>query len=325
MHLIEITDKQQLNDFVGSQPMSQILQSWQWGEFQEKVSGRVWRIGVLDDDKLVASAKIISKDLPMGKKYFYCGRGPVVSKKTDRPQAVKLLFEKIKKLAKAEGIMFLRFDPTEKSIIFEQKHKFIKTLDVQPSKTIVLDLTKTETELKQGMHHKTRYNINLAIKKGVKIVPGGLDRFEDFWSLLAQTSDRDKFMTHGRNYFKAMLEIADNPVKLFFAEFKGRPITTALVSFFGHTAAYLHGGSADQERNTMAPYLLQWQMIKLAKADGRKYYDFYGIDEDKWPGVTRFKKGFGGSEVNYPGTFDLVYDQGWYSIYKMVRKVRRTF
>jgi len=41
--------------------------------------------------------------------------------------------------------------------------------------------------------------------------------------------------------------------------------------------------------------------------------------------VTRFKKGFGGFEVNYPGTFDLVFDTGWYSIYKMVRKVRRTF
>ena len=75
----------------------------------------------------------------------------------------------------------------------------------------------------------------------------------------------------------------------------------------------------------MAPHLLQWHAIKLAKANGQKYYDFHGIDEARWPGVTRFKLGFGGFEVNYPGTFDLVYDPGWYSIYKMVRKVRRTF
>src|SRR3989338_8328575 len=122
-----------------------------------------------------------------------------------------------------------------------------------------------------------------------------------------------------------MIELEDCPVKLYFAEFKGKPISTALISFFGDTATYLHGGSSNQERNVMAPYLMHWHIIKLAKAQGQKYYDFHGISEDKWPGVTRFKKGFGGYELNYPGTFDLAYDQGWYSIYKMVRKVRRTF
>lgn len=325
MQIIEITDKNQLNDFVGSQPMSQFLQSWQWGEFQEKVSGRVWRFGVLDQDRLAASAKVITKDLPMGKRYFYCGRGPIISAKADKKSVVQLLFEKIKTLAGEEEIMFLRFDPTEKFIISNLKPKIIKTLDVQPSQTIMLDLTKTETELLRGLSQKTRYNIKLAMKKGVKVVQSDLSGFEEFWNLLAQTSDRDKFMTHGRSYYRAMLEINDNPIKLFFAKFRGKPIATALVSFFGDTAAYLHGGSADEERNTMAPHLLQWEIIKLAKADGRKFYDFYGIDEERWPGVTRFKRGFGGFEVVYPGTFDLVYDRGWYSIYKMVRKVRRTF
>jgi len=75
----------------------------------------------------------------------------------------------------------------------------------------------------------------------------------------------------------------------------------------------------------MAPHLLQWFQIKLAKNQGFKYYDFHGVDEVKWPGVTRFKFGFGAKQADYPGTFDLVYDQGWYNIYKMVRKVRRTF
>ena len=52
---------------------------------------------------------------------------------------------------------------------------------------------------------------------------------------------------------------------------------------------------------------------------------FHGIDENKWPGVTRFKIGFGGQIIKYPGTFDLVYDDAWYNIYKMVRQIRRTF
>lgn len=325
MEIINLTNKQQLNNFVGGQPHAQFLQSWQWGEFQEKVSGQVWRLGVLDNNELVASAKVITKNLPMGKKYFYCGRGPVVAVGADERQAVEPLFKEIEKLAGQAGIMFLRFDPLNELQVISYKSRIIKTLNVQPGKTLVLDLTKTEDELLRQMHQKTRYNINLAVKKGVKIVRGDKTRFEEFWSLLDQTSGRDKFRPHGRDYYKTMIGMENGLVKLFFADYQGKPIAAALVCFFGDTATYLHGGSADEDRNVMAPYLLQWYSVKLAKADGRKYYDFHGIDETKWPGVTRFKKGFGGTEVNYPGTFDLVFDQGWYSIYKMVRKVRRTF
>ncbi len=114
-------------------------------------------------------------------------------------------------------------------------------------------------------------------------------------------------------------------IKLFIAEYKKKPIAANIVSFFGDTAVYMHGASGADHRNVMAPYLLQWHAIKLGKQVGCKYYDFYGIDEKKWPGVTRFKRGFGGRAVNYPGTFDLIFDSSWYNIYKMVRRVRRTF
>ena len=175
------------------------------------------------------------------------------------------------------------------------------------------------------MHQKTRYNIRLAEKKGVKIVESGAARFEEFWQLLVSTGDRDEFNLHGRSYYQEMLKFDSNFVKLFFAESEGKLLAVSLVVFFGDMATYIHGGSANENREVMAPYALQWQMIKLAKQMNYKYYDFHGVDEVKWPGVTRFKFGFGAKQADYPGTFDLVYDQGWYNIYKMVRKVRRTF
>jgi lipid II:glycine glycyltransferase (peptidoglycan interpeptide bridge formation enzyme) len=63
--------------------------------------------------------------------------------------------------------------------------------------------------------------------------------------------------------------------------------------------------------------------MQAAKGLGYKYYDLYGIDEVKWPGVTRFKKGFGGKEVSYPGTFDLVFERIWYNVYGVARRIRR--
>jgi len=302
------------------------LQSWQWGEFHKNVSGNVWRLGIMEEEKLAAVATIIEKALPAGKKYFYCPRGPVINIK-NKNEKIKdiedLLFNEIKKIAENEGAMFLRFDPT--FTIKDLKPTISQTIDVQPSQTLILDLAKTENELLKQMHPKTRYNIKLAEKKGVKVYEAGMAKFEEFWRLLDITGERDYFRLHGRDYYKAMLFLDKDFIKLFVAEHRKKIIAANIISFFGDTATYMHGASANENRNIMAPHKLQWEVIKEAKKKAHKYYDFYGIDEKKWPGVTKFKKGFGGEEIIYPGTFDLVFDQNWYSIYKMIRKVRRTF
>ena len=365
MEVVEIKDKNQLDDFLAKQKHSQFLQAWLWGDFQEKVAGKVFRLGVEEEGKLVAIATIVKKMLPMGKNYFYCPRGPVGkfqiqnskfqtnsnNQIQNSKQVAELLFYEIRELARKEGAMFLRFEPEVELKL--ENWQIEKTLDVQPSKTLILDLNKSEDELLAGMHQKTRYNIRLAEKKGVRLEEAGIESFDKFWELMGQTSDRDDFRLHGIDYYKEMIKLDHRQghrqslrqglrqggasgtggtggtgkdfIKLFFAKYKGKAIAAGIFSFFGNTATYMHGASSDENRNLMAPYSLQWEAIKLAKAKGYKYYDFFGIDEKKWPGITRFKKGFGGKEKKYPGTFDLAFDPGWYSVYKMVRKVRRTF
>jgi lipid II:glycine glycyltransferase (peptidoglycan interpeptide bridge formation enzyme) len=78
----------------------------------------------------------------------------------------------------------------------------------------------------------------------------------------------------------------------------------------------------------MAPYLLHWELIKEAKEKGLKFYDWWGIaasddPKDPWAGITRFKKGFGGEMVSYPGTFDYVLKPAGYEFYKLFRFVKR--
>lgn len=75
----------------------------------------------------------------------------------------------------------------------------------------------------------------------------------------------------------------------------------------------------------MAPFLLQWECIKNAKKDGFRYYDFWGIDEKRWPGVTRFKRNFvnenNGFEVTYPGTYDLICNELLYTLYRIYKRI----
>ena len=323
----EINDKNIWNNLVARHgPKSgSFLQSFEWGEFQKSFGRKIWRLGNFQGDKLESTALIIKQDLSIGKSYLYCPRGPIFSQESTTS---KELFEEILKIAKEKRAIFLRIEPPRECKIPDAKYQMQNTRSIQPRQTILLDFTKEESELLQKMHPKTRYNIRLAERHGVSVEKVDLseENFEMFWKLLVDTSKRDKFSTHPKKYYKKMIETLggsenDAHIALFVAKYKGKPLAAELVMFFGETATYLHGASSEEEHGVMAPYAIHWEIIKEVKKMGYKYYDFWGIDEKKWPGVTRFKRGFGGEEISYPETFDLPVQKLWYKIYCWARKV----
>ncbi len=138
---------------------------------------------------------------------------------------------------------------------------------------------------------------------------------------MEETKERDEFNLHDKDYYFSMIGL--NLIKLYFAKLDGVVIATSIVSYYGDMATYVHGGSSNKNREVMAPFLLQWTAMLDAKKAGLKYYDFYGVDEVKWPGVTRFKMGFSPTVFEYFGTHDQVYNQAWYNVYKWLRNIRR--
>ena len=323
MKSFQLTKKEELNDFIATQKQSQFLQSWEWAEFQKITGEKVIRLGFTEGEKMFFAITLIKNNLPGGLSYLY---SPRIGIKDLKDEQLEFVFNEIKKIAKQENIIFLRLDPLFKiqnSLRFggQAKFKIQKTIDVQPSKTLILDLTRPEEELLKNMHQKTRYNIRLSERKGVAVRSAGPDDFKVWWQIMDATKERDQFRLHGKKYYEKMLSIPF--IKLIVAEYKGKIIAGNIMSFFGDTSTYVHGGSSNANRQVMAPFALQWHAIKEAKKQGLKYYDFNGIDEKKWPGVTRFKKGFSGNEIAYPGTFDMVFDNSKYLIYKMLRRIRR--
>ncbi|MFA5047452.1 MAG: peptidoglycan bridge formation glycyltransferase FemA/FemB family protein [Patescibacteria group bacterium] len=304
-----------------------LLQSWNWGDFQSSLGKKVFRLVVVDDrDKILAVALIIKQKLKFGRSYFYLPRGPVMA---DNPEVLNFLFAEIKKLAKAEKVIFLRFDPAWLDNSVNQQilkdWGFLCSGQVQPQKTLILDLTQSEDKLSAQLKPKTRYNIKVAQKHCVKIDEGD-NYFEDFWSLTVKTGKRDNITTHSKVYYQKMLSTLSPMarLKLIVAKYDNKPVAANLVAYFGAWCVYLHGASDYAYRDKMAPYLLQWEAILDAKARGLKYYDFWGADEAKWPGVTRFKIGFAPQNklVSYVGSWDLVYDKFWFKLYNLIKKIK---
>ncbi|MCU0679111.1 MAG: peptidoglycan bridge formation glycyltransferase FemA/FemB family protein [Planctomycetes bacterium] len=323
-----INSREQLDEFISRGKHSRFIQSWAWGEFQNKNKATIFRLGAEENGELVIAGTIIVKRLGGGYCYLYCPRGPVIREEVGRNknELFRLFFSEMEQLARKEKAIFLRFEP-DKDIKarcreLRTKYKINKTIDIQPPRTLILDLMTDQKELLTKMHPKTRYNIRLAEKKGVKVRRGKGSDFGRFWELMQETVKRDVFRLHPKSYYLNML--STEGIRLYVAEYKGMIIAANILSFFGDTVTYLHGSSANGERQVMAPFLLQWRVIEEARTAGYRYYDFYGIDEKRWPGVTRFKLGFGGYRFEYPGTFDLLFSRVGYNVYWLARKIRRS-
>ncbi len=348
MEIRDITKPEELNEFISSQKRTQFLQSWQWGAFQHAIPNTIFRFGLYDTE-LLASALIIQHTMPLGKKYWYCPRGPIVTVHQPIEQyqkTMQLMIDEIVSRADKVGAMFVKIEPP---IEYRNKHQFEQAVAkyqveqvqfVQPQDSWYLDLDRSKSDLLKAMHQKTRYNIRLAERKGVAFrKAGAVDDFDSFWKLMKMTTKRDKLHSHNRSYYREMLRLLGQSefMRMFVAEYEGKVIAANIVTFFGDTVTYMHGASSNKHRNLMAPHLLQWEQIKRAKERGHQYYDFWGVvpvgdnadskssHMKSWAGITRFKKGFGGEGVSYVGAYDIVLDKSWYTAYKLAQATKKFF
>jgi lipid II:glycine glycyltransferase (peptidoglycan interpeptide bridge formation enzyme) len=155
-----------------------------------------------------------------------------------------------------------------------------------------------------------------------------------FLTLNKETAVRDRFAPHDDVYYKKQIETTRNTEMMYVyvaeAMIDGvlQPIAANIVSHFGKRVTYVHGASGNRGRNLMAPFLLQWSAILEAKRVGATEYDFWGIADSEdpthpWAGITRFKRGFGGSMVQYIGAYDIIYKPTWYKIYRAYKTLRK--
>jgi peptidoglycan pentaglycine glycine transferase (the first glycine) len=326
----KIENKEQWDSLISSQKQARFLQSWQWGKFQASLGRKVLRFS-WNNQLLV---QVIKMQLPFGRNYWYIPQAPVIISQSEENYAA--VMELAKELGQ-HNALFLRVDPIARIQPPTEEAKpgrnaapvqFIGA--TQPQCTSILDLSQSEEELLSNMHQKTRYNIRLSEKKGVNITEGTI---EEFIQLNNETKARDKFTSHEDSYYQKMVESSPAEfIKIWQATFQNKVLASNIMVSFGDTVTYTHGASSNKYREAMAPYLLHWHIIKFAKAQGLKYYDFWGVNPDQkdhptykesWQGISRFKAGFGGKLVCYPHSFDLIFKRNWYRVYRLMKAIQR--
>lgn len=198
--------------------------------------------------------------------------------------------------------------------------------NILPANTIVLDLTQKESDLLQRMKPKTRYNIKLALRKGVEVRSMGIEGLKIWYDLYHETALRNGLFINDYLYFETMfaskMEGEDNELKvqLLVAYYDSIPLSAMFLVLSSYRATYLYGASSSQMRNVMSTYALQWKAIQIAKANNCFEYDMFGIAPSPNPshpmyGLYKFKQGFGGEIYHQLGCWDYPIEEDKYNYF----------
>ncbi|PIS21821.1 hypothetical protein COT51_00690 [candidate division WWE3 bacterium CG08_land_8_20_14_0_20_41_15] len=305
-----------------------IVQSRPWGEFKEKMGNFLVSAG---------EVQFTLHKIPLLP--FFVGYAPKVN------NVKNIDFEKLKEAGKKNRCVVIRFDcpnfikgtktADEAAGVFEkygikfEKNTFAKN-------TALLDISKSEEELLAGMHQKTRYNIKIAVKRGVFIVVGKEETdLEDFIRLQQDTAKRQGFYVHPSNYYRVLWEtLAPKGLAyILLAKIKDSetnqeiPIAGWMLFSYQKVLYYPYGGSDYRYRDLMASGLLMWEAIRLGKKLGCDLFDMWGVADnpddpkDPWYGFTRFKTGFGGEIVRFIDSYDFVINRPVYHLFTIGYKI----
>ena len=336
--IIDSKEKERFDTFVAHHPKGHFLQTWEWGEVKRGMGWQPLPLVLEEDGEIKAALLILKRKLPLplvDRCIFYAPRGPVAD--IENPEICRALFAGAERAARDHRAIFLKIDPDVTianenfAYILSQSgfHQNKTGLDfegVQPAFVFQLDIRPSAEQLLANMHTKTRYNIKLAQRKGVTIRPA-VDKADLglFYDILQETAERDAFMVRGYEYFEMIWDhmVSSGIAQVFLAEYEGQAVSAALALILGKKAWYLYGASSNQYRNVMPNYLIQWEMINWAKANGCEMYDFRGVsgdlsEDNPLYGLYRFKKGFNGELVEFIGDWDRVYSKVYYFMWSRV-------
>lgn len=317
------------NQFLEKFPEAHFMQTGEWGSLKSSFGWEAVRI-----ISGTSGAQILIKKVLFGFSVAYIPKGPL-------GKDLSNIWPEVDKVCRQHHVIFLKVEVD----LWQDEHVdqqldfpgFITSrFNIQPPNTLLINLNEAETVLLQKMRQKTRYNVNLAVKKGVSVEPW--NDIAGFHNMVKVTGERDGFGVHTQEYYQQVYDLfhSTGMCELLVARFDDQPLAALMVFSRGNRAWYVYGASNDQERNRMPAYLLQWEAIRWAQARGCQVYDLWGIPDkneeyleanylnrnDGLWGVYRFKRGFGGKTKRAQQAMDKVYNPILYSIYNRIMATR---
>ncbi len=337
MTIREITTKEAWDAYLLPLAPNTFLQSWEWGQVQQREGEKVWYLGLYDGSVQVGISVVLGVHARRGN-YFLIPHGPIIPDEKYTAPALQEIAAYVRNTgfpAVALRVAPLLESAPQRDELFAKLGFRSAPLHIHAELTWVLQCSQPEEQLLSGMRKTARHAIRRAEKEGVLIeVLTDASGFERFWPLYETTTSRHGFVPFTRSFIAAQVEEFSKQGRVYMpvATYRGKDVAAAIMIHYADTVFYYHGASLKIEGNVPAAHLLHWRSIQEAKRRGATRYNFWGIardDEKNHPfaGITVFKKGFGGEAMNYMHAQDLPLSLGYWKLWaiEMLRKLKRGF
>ena len=211
------------DEFVKNSPQTNLLQSSDWAKIKDNWGNE--RLGIYQDQKLVAVASILIQPLPLGFTMLYIPRGPIMDYQNS--QLVAFMLQSIKTYAKSKRAVFAKFDPSlflRKGLIGQEAKDQEATLEIiQSLKECGVewvgrteDMGETiqprfqaniykEYFTEDQLSKSTKQAIRTARNKGVEVIFGGTELLDEFAALMKKTEARKGIHLRGKDYYEKLL------------------------------------------------------------------------------------------------------------------------
>ena len=327
-------DREAWQAFLAATRYGDFLHDWAWAEVAAFDGQPQRRYVAVQDGAIVALVAAQERQLVIGRAFWYVPRGPVLDyadpRAGDRLRAVVL---GLREVAHRHRAIAVKLEPRLAQgdpglAHFERRGLRRQTDTLQVGQTRIVELGDDEALL-AGFDKDTRYGVRRAEREGVTVTTqkDGADTaaIDALHELVGETQRRAGFpMPPLERYRIAWRALAGaGRAVILEARREGQLLASGMVVLEGDRSYYLFSGSRREERGEpkrYASYALQWAMMRLARERGVRHHDLWGIappgagPEHPWHGVGLFKKGFGGEEVVWAGSYDLVVDRAFYRL-----------
>lgn len=312
--------KKNFNNIVLKKKYNHYMQTYQWGQFKKNFGFKPLYISIHDTKKELACL-LLSKKIPFLGTIYYIPTGP---NSEGEDFDLSTFTSSLKDFLNSYDpkAFLLKIEPnildTDKNKTSLKKAGYVKSrVNLQPNATVILNIEQGYDHWLQGVKQKTRYNVNLARRKGVEIrlAEPSEENVDIAYDLMKSMQIKKGTFLRPKRYFSSLYQnFAQAGLgSLLIAYYQGIPLAMNFICYFGNYSYYKDGASQGQFSNLMPSYLIHAEAVKLSITKGCKYYDMLGTatkndmnnPSHHFYGITQFKTNFSTDIIEYVGCYDF--------------------
>lgn len=304
--------KTQWHEVLNAFPMTNLMQTWEWGEAKHLGQNYTAKRGVFKDKKgkMVAIVQVLRKRYFGIVDLYIVNQGPLFIKNASVQEKYSVLRELNRQLT---GIFpfrvmalipFLKTTPTNSYLIGALG---LRQIGHDHWHSSLLSLEGGLEQIRAGFNSKWRNLLNKSEKEEIDI-----DFCEDLktydWLLLkvnTKLSQENATLLDVRFYKYLFKGLSNSGRKPIIIRSKNGGDYTGAVCIVRHgcSATYLFGWTNELGRKSNINYRLLWVAIKWMVQKGVCFFDLGGFDDIATPQISHFKRGLGGEEYHLMGKF----------------------